>query len=280
MTTFEHVGLSGCNIQLIGDSIIRKTSPTVKYNARLERQMEKQNAFVNTDHIFAPEVFDVGSVDGLYYFDMEYVNGKLFNEEFQGISKAELDSHVRVLFEYLDGCHQEYYREEVLQPLLMAKLLSLREKSQHKDLIDYSMGLVINKEIGTIPFTFCHGDLTLSNVLFVNSNLCFLDFLDSYIDSFVMDIVKLKQDLYYGWYLNFLPVGTLYVTRTKQVLRYLWEAIESEYNTIVNSDLFHVLDLVNFLRIEPYTNSEVLHRMIGETVIYENFNHPNDGEVN
>ena len=40
----------------------------------------------------------------------------------------------------------------------------------------------------------CHGDLTLSNLIFKNNEIYCIDFLDSFIDSPIIDLVKLKQD--------------------------------------------------------------------------------------
>ena len=60
-----------------------------------------------------------------------------------------------------------------------------------------------------VPKTFCHGDLTFNNIIFHKNRLFFIDFLDSYIDSFFCDLVKLKQDLYHLWSLKVQEENTL-----------------------------------------------------------------------
>ena len=45
-----------------------------------------------------------------------------------------------------------------------------------------------------IPVGTCHGDLTFSNILFNGNNYYLIDFLDSFIESPLLDIVKLRQD--------------------------------------------------------------------------------------
>jgi len=46
----------------------------------------------------------------------------------------------------------------------------------------------------------CHGDLTLSNmILSPSKGLVLIDFLDTYFESPLQDVAKLRQDFYYGW---------------------------------------------------------------------------------
>ena len=40
-----------------------------------------------------------------------------------------------------------------------------------------------------LPEGFCHGDLTLSNLLFNNDDIVIIDFLDTFLDSTIQDIV-------------------------------------------------------------------------------------------
>jgi hypothetical protein len=127
----------------------------------------------------------------------------------------------------------------------------------------------------------CHGDLTFSNILFSKNKIYVIDFLDSYIDSYVMDIVKLKQDLVHNWYLNGMNIDANEVTRIKQIFNYMWKHIEIEFGYIINTVLFDILDVINFLRIEPYITTEsqsiALQNAIGGTRLYEKFNSTNDG---
>jgi len=281
-----HVGISGCDLQLIQNSVVRKISPSEEYNDRLENQMKKQLLFnMPVDNIIVPRVLGQGNLNGLFYFDMEYINGSLFNETFQRISKSELEYHLQTLMSYLSRPNYLFYTRNEMKDIVVTKLVNLRKKSQYKKLIDWMVdGIAWDNIKDIIPKGYCHGDLTFSNILFVDDNLCFLDFLDSYIESPIMDVIKLKQDLYYGWYLNFLPVDFIYVTRMKQVFRHLWSQIEQEYSKMIHTELFDVFDIINYLRIEPYITTdlqlEVLQKTIKDTVIYEKFNCSDGGEFN
>jgi hypothetical protein len=76
------IGHSGCEIILINEnkkSFVRKISKDLGYNARMKLQCEKQEKFSH-DKIFAPKVLSTGHIAGLFYFDMEFVNGVKFND--------------------------------------------------------------------------------------------------------------------------------------------------------------------------------------------------------
>ena len=77
------LGLSGCNLEIITDNIIRKYSCGRNYNNRLNIQIDKQNFF--SKNIFSN--FDTPKIiqkyeDNLIYFDMEYIKGCNYYEYF------------------------------------------------------------------------------------------------------------------------------------------------------------------------------------------------------
>jgi thiamine kinase-like enzyme len=176
------------------------------------------------------------------------------------------------------------YSEDELKTILTNKLISLKETSNYTQLLLQTIDFVNSKTFSSIKKGTCHGDLTLSNILFSNGNIYLLDFLDSYIESYIIDIVKLKQDLYYNWNISLVPFDSSLEGRIKQVFRYMWGTLEENYGDIINTDLFNILDLINLLRIEPYTKTEVqknlLHTLLQQTKLYEKFNNSNDGQIN
>ena len=59
------------------------------------------------------------------------------------------------------------------------------------------------RAIGTIATTFCHGDLTLENmVIDRDGRIWLIDLLDSPLEHHWQDVAKLHQDLTGGWYLR------------------------------------------------------------------------------
>jgi tRNA A-37 threonylcarbamoyl transferase component Bud32 len=290
MTTheFTHIGLSGCELQLITNKVIRKKSPSIYYNDRLQKQLNKQLLFksINTN-IHVPKVLANGYSNDLFYFDMEYIDGNLFSKEFITVSKPSLDAYVYSIISYINETEHvavDVYSEDELKTILTNKLISLKETSNYTELLLQTIDFVNSKTFSSIKKGTCHGDLTLSNILFSNGNIYLLDFLDSYIESYIIDIVKLKQDLYYNWNVSLVPFDSSLEGRIKQVFRYMWGILEENYGDIINTDLFNILDLINLLRIEPYTKTEVqknlLHTLLQQTKLYEKFNNSNDGQIN
>jgi len=131
-----------------------------------------------------------------------------------------------------------------------------------------------------IPQTFCHGDLTFTNIIFNKNRLYLIDFLDCFIDSFLCDLIKLKQDLYYHWSLDVQGVKSL---RIRQIYSFLWEKLEKRYCEYVDTIEFNVLDILNTLRIEPYLTNEdqrlIIKRMLKCSSLYGNVNCSDGREV-
>ena len=72
-------GHSGCKILLCetddNKTFVRKMAGEKGYNSRLKAQSEKQKNF-RSDSIKVPKIYGSGMTeDGLYYFDMEYIQG-------------------------------------------------------------------------------------------------------------------------------------------------------------------------------------------------------------
>lgn len=259
-------GLSGCQIELLSDDVLRKYSSCEEYNQRLLSQIKKQSLFSHfiLQNIEAPRVHSIHKED-LYSFDMEYVSGFSFDEYFSHANPKQVDLVVESLFGYFDFLikNSRIYHKEVSKKIFDSKLDSMKES----DLL-----LHIKEQIEDmhVPYSFCHGDLTFANIIFHTNRLYFIDFLDSFIDSYLVDFAKLKQDLYYCWNLQVQDIHNL---RIYQTYSYIWKRIESRYKKHLDTKAFKVLDAMNLLRIEPYlTNdrqSSILKTLVEKTDLYE-----------
>ena len=268
-------GLSGCSLELINDRVLRKHSPSIEYNSRLLMQAEKQKVFSNRiyKNVDAPKVYDIQSD----YFDMEYIPGNTFSEFFSTASVNDVEFVVQTLFDYFDSLISTSRMVDATNKILK-KLDSLKEKTFHKEYIEFLRKYVESNKI-IVPHTFCHGDLTFSNIIFHKNRLFFIDFLDCYVDTFLSDLVKIKQDLYYFWALKTWNVHT---HRLEQIYRFAWNELENRYSSFMYEP-FDILDVMNILRIEPYLTSEdqrvILDRIIKSTKIYANFISSNGGPI-
>ena len=196
-------GLSGCPIVINRSGTITKYSSSREYNARLLRQAEKQIEFYSqrTERIKCPNVINIQK-ENIFSFEMEYVSGSNYLDFLGYASPEYIGFFVDSILGYLDnisGKDREKYTKDEFSILCYGKIQSLEEFSQYRNFFLYLGEKIKNIGYVCIDKTFCHGDLTFSNILFHKNRIFFLDFLDSYVDSFLCDIVKLKQDLYHMW---------------------------------------------------------------------------------
>jgi tRNA A-37 threonylcarbamoyl transferase component Bud32 len=273
------VGLSGCKLELIENNIIRKYSSSIEYNQRLSLQVDKQVLFSNLilKNIDTPKIYDVNQNE-LYHFDMEYIHGESFYDYFMTSTIFDIEFVIQSLVEYFNFFSSNIRCINVQDQVLL-KLYSLQNKTNYKEYLSFLYSYVKNTEI-IVPKTFCHGDLTFANIIFHKNRLFFIDFLDSYIDSFYCDLVKLKQELYYFWNLRVQNKMNL---RMVQIYKKIWDTLSCKYEKSIQTDEFEILDVMNTLRLEPYLTNDnqrfTLNKMVTSTKLYEKFNSSNGREI-
>ena len=248
-------GLSGCAIKLSNSGNLIKQSASIFYNQRLENQSNKQKYFskFNFENIKIPKVIDNYFEEQLFCIEMEYIHAENEINFFNHAAPFQVEEVKNTFCNYFEILSKEAIEYDFSEDIYQ-KLISLRASSQYSSIIDSLLNFSEKKRI-ILPKTFCHGDLTMANMLFQKRTIYFLDFLDSYIDSFLCDIIKLKQDLYYLWNLNLSGNNNL---RIKIIYKKLWESIYSSYFDYLESPELKLLNILNFLRIEPYVNSKKL----------------------
>ena len=270
-----NTGLSGCKLELI-NGLLRKHSASADYNSRLISQAEKQIVFSKRiyKNIETPKVHDIEES----HFDMDYVSGQNFEEFFSIASVNDVEFVVSTLFDYFDTLISTARSFDATNKIL-TKIDSLKEKSSHKKYIEFLRKYVEDNQI-IVPHTFCHGDLTFANIIFHKNRLFFIDFLDCYVDTFLSDLVKLKQDLHHLWSVHNQDV---YSVRIHQIYQYIWDKLEVRYESFMNES-FHILDVMNALRIEPYLTSDsqrvILESIVKSTELYAISYCSNGGTIN
>lgn len=268
----ELTGLSGCRLQLISPRIVRKWSSSTDYNPRLVKQINKQILFSNfvLKGIATPRVLN-SSVDELVYFDMEYASGISSSNFFLSAGVDEVDFVVESLCGYLDNFLRGGRVLDV-KIKIADKLSSLERASRFPDFIRFLLEQVAVSNQIVVPHTFCHGDLTFDNIIFHENRLYFIDFLDSYVDSVLSDLVKLKQELVHMWSLRSKKMLS---ARVLQAYKYIWLTLQSRYEQHMETEVFDLLDIINILRIEPYlkngTQQDILASIVESSGLYAKF---------
>ena len=115
-----------------------------------------------------------------------------------------------------------------------------------------------------LPVGPCHGDLTLSNIIISTSgSLNLIDFLDTFINSPLWDIVKLYQDLKYGW-----SYRTLAGPERESARIFFGNCIPNQlriYEEIM-SDQVRLFDALNLVRLSPYIKNQETEKWLVENL--------------
>ena len=107
-----------------------------------------------------------------------------------------------------------------------------------------------------MPIGICHGDLTFSNILFTSNKFYFIDYLDSFIETPIQDIVKLRQDTKYFW--STMMYNKKYdIVRLNMIFKYIDYKITDYFGNIEEYyKNYDRLQLMNILRILHYVKEE------------------------
>lgn len=253
-------GHSGCRILLCEDDenvYVRKISNSVGYNSRLKIQKEKQSGFLS-QNIKAPSVIDEGYTEAqLYYFDMEYVQGITLSEYIKNIKISDVRRIVETLINELSDCKQlDDLSESETNDIFKKKINSVSENLNSKSSTLYTaLEILKNHDWSAFDHTSCHGDLTLENIIVKDGQLYFIDFLDSFFDSWILDVSTLMQDVQTMWSYRFdRNLETNAVLRLLLFRDILMDNMKKTHHEIYYEVYFALL--LKLMRIIPYTKDK------------------------
>ncbi len=201
-------GNSGCKVWLCTDDkgyYVHKVSASVDYNQRLISQYRKQLILygMTEDRFKTPKIFDHGYEGNLFYFDMAFVKGNQLSFRMDEMSPIQITSLTKLYFSYI---HKFKHREEHPSETA-AKTFNKKIQEVELSLIDFQEEAIRatllklkGYDFSYIPKTFCLGDLTLENIIVTpDSRLYLIDLLDSFYNSWYLDVAKLLFDLTAQW---------------------------------------------------------------------------------
>lgn len=240
---FKVKGHSKYTLTLNNDLVVKSSSEN---DDRLVVSATKQKLF-KSNFFKTPKVIDISSLS----FSMEYINGESFSQFFTRATKRDLDN----LIHKIDGYLQERIIGEIDLPIqiLKDKILSIPNGIDFVSILD-------NKKTIKVKVGITHGDMTLSNMIFAE-DIYLIDFLDSYIESPTMDVVKLRQDTHLYWSLNMVD-KIVDLTKIKLGLQYIDEWLVNNY-PIENYEIFQI---INLIRIYPYTESNTIKLYLDKNI--------------
>ena len=151
----------------------------------------------------------------------------------------------------------------------------LKDDAEAQELVKRSSEVMDRVGDMLMPVGMCHGDLTYSNILFNGNNYYLIDFLDSFIESPLLDIVKIRQDTAYLW-------STMMYNKPfdKVRLSIISEKIDTAIDDYFTEkyqwyrQYYMPLQLMNFLRILQYGHNDkviaYLKRVISSQLAFLN----------
>jgi hypothetical protein len=256
MVEFNIKGHSGCKIEVKNNRVVKAASDR-KYSERLILQHDKQLKFKN-ECISTPTIYDKGTDDNsCFWFEMEMIPFKTFDNFMLMSDKKMLDIVAKKVVYFIKNNISGI--KKVNRNVLINKYEETKDKIFIKHGIDFNYLNSFFYDLGEIieiPDGYCHGDLTFSNMLFDNSEIVAIDFLDTFLDTPLQDIVKIRQDSKYFWSLNL--VNKLQDSiKVKQSLNYIDKKIKEEFsNYDFYKKYYKYFQVLNLLRILPYSNNK------------------------
>lgn len=259
-------GHSGCKILLCekdnNEVFVRKISSDHDYNKRLEIQAEKQAGYSNPN-IKVPKVLGMGYTDdGLYFFDMEYVQGITMSEYIKNIEIDKVRSICESIVNNIVNISSD--KTEVDESIFINKIESLQDKlhSKNNPIIDEAISLLNKHSWKRFVKTQCHGDLTLENIIIKDGQLYLVDFLDSFYDSWIMDISTIMQDVQTMWSYRHeeTEINTkLRLLVFRDILMDTVKAVSPEDYV----EVYYAL-LLKLIRIFPYTKDQETYEFLND----------------
>lgn len=280
----EVKGHSGCQIDVVseGNNIyVYKSTADPKYLKRLALQAEKQKAAAEVEyqHIRVPKILAIKRTDETVVIKMQYVYSRNFIEFFEQAGFEQIDYLIGALEYFIEHEISRCRLETVPARLFQDKFAEIKGKCLTNPLYRGDDAVILDilnrseqifNAMGDllIPVGLCHGDLTFSNILFNGNNYYLIDFLDSFVETPLQDIVKIRQDTAFRW------SQLMYTKRYDAVrLHIVLDKIDREIDTYFSSkyqwyrEYYQVMQLMNILRILPYAHEQKVIDYLKDTLL-------------
>ena len=262
-------GHSGCNVDIRREGnelFIYKSTFDTQYFSRLCLQAKKQKIAGKQEyqHMRIPEIYEVSQNDKCVLIKMEYVYSKNFIEYFESAGFEQITYFIKALKLFLEREITASPLTEISSNIFVEKFNDVKHRIIISPYLKDSdictmmkrctevFQRIIGHEKMCLPMGICHGDLTFSNILFNGNNYYLIDFLDSFIESPLLDIVKIRQDSAYLWS-QMMYIHDFDDIRLKLICEKIDKSINDHFLCYKWYQRYYKsFQLMNFLRILQY----------------------------
>lgn len=262
---FSFKGHSGFKITLTPDGVVRKSSSTPTNSIRLQKQAEKQLHFKSDENFLKPKILFSGYQENLFFFDMEMMQFTDFVSFFETANKNKIDYVTDTFIGFIEKNIQFSRYQEISTKIITDKYMDIRhDLPSELNLAKLDILFTIHDNTWIVPIGTNHGDMTLSNTLFDSEHrkICLIDFLDSFIETPLNDIIKLRQDTKFKWSLQ-LYNYEYDMVKIETILNYMDKKIDNHFKQhFFYEKYYHIFEILNLLRVIRYATSNVIKEFL------------------
>jgi tRNA A-37 threonylcarbamoyl transferase component Bud32 len=225
---------------------------------RSKKNTKKQKLFQTIQEveitIKSVEVLEENEDEGIYRIIMPYIEG-IVGDEYGEYGTPKVAAKIKRGLDLLINSEMSSAEDRLIDGKIfedkLDEILDSKNLGKHKKWIEK-----IKKRIDgnyMIPIGSCHGDLTLSNIIYSEGSLNLIDFLTGYIETPLQDIVKLRQDFEYKW--SFRYSDEIKMTKSAIFLMHAKPKSIDIWNKVYRKEL-ELINAISIARIAPYIADE------------------------
>ena len=265
-------GNSKYNVSILEENdifYVEKKNHPKEDNTRFINQINKHLFFLNNRGYNMIKVPKINTITDNKYI-IEYIKSYDIINYFNMMNINHINNFIKNVISFIKELMNQSSLQTVPEEIILNKIDDIKLKLETysdnfiiKTTFDFLYGNISLFET-KIPINYCHGDLTLSNMLInYDHNLYLIDFLDDFINTPLTDIIKLRQDTKYHYILQ-LYNNSYDKIRIKILLEMMNNIINKQFYKY--EKFFKYLDLINFLRILQYSKTKKMDEYLIDTI--------------
>lgn len=237
---------------------------------RLDKQINKQiylyyNNFLK--NCYVPKIIKKINYNNRVVYYMDYIKNTVNIIDFllqENTIKIDwlYNNIIDIINAYINKCQVKTIESNILENKINDIIKNISNNNFCKDklhlfnkYITYIKNNIDNIVNVPIPLNICHGDMTLSNMLIDTNNMkiYLIDFLDSFIETPLFDIIKIRQDTCFNWTLNLYKYNC---DKNKIIItmNYLDNKINNYFKKYIwYEKCYKYYQILNILRILQYS---------------------------